>query len=133
MSHVHSQSCCMCMFRIQLSPLASFTNQRTLLVLVNLSPLCSHNWLQKNFISAEITLLLTNNVNIGLKIQNGKKLSLDLIFIDNFCQNIRIFCKENSMLQIHSKPTEFTQKRTEIDKNFQCVVCSACEHAEAGT
>ena len=37
------------------------------------------------------------------------------------------------MLQIHSKPTEFTQKRTEIDKNFQCVVCSALEHAEAGT
>ena len=24
------------------------------------------------------------------------------------------------MLKIHSKSTEFTQNRTEIDKNFQC-------------
>ena len=46
----------------------------------------------------------------GLKTQNVEKLS-----IDNFCQNIK-------RLRIHSKPTEFTHNRTEIDKNFQCAL-----------
>ena len=56
-------------------------------------------------------------LNPGLKTQNVEKLSLALIFVDNFCQNIKRFCKQNCMLRIHSKPTEFTQNRTEIDKN----------------
>ena len=46
------------------------------------------------------------DLSTGLKTQNVEKLSLDLIFI--------------AMLRIHSKPTEFSQNRTEISKNFQC-------------
>ena len=52
----------------------------------------------------------------GLKNQSVEKLSLDLIFIDNFCQNIKSVSKQNSMLRIHSKPTEFPQNQTKIDK-----------------
>ena len=49
-------------------------------------------------------------LNAGLKTQNGKKLSLDLIFIDNVCQMRKKFCQQNSMLRIHSKPTEVTEE-----------------------
>ena len=54
-------------------------------------------------------------VNTGLKTQNVENLSLYLIFTDIFCQNIKSFCKQNSILKIRSKPTEFIQNRTEID------------------
>ena len=54
----------------------------------------------------------------GLKTQNVEKLSLDLIFIDNFYVNIKSFSKRNCVLRINSKSTEFPQNRTEIDKNF---------------
>ena len=42
-------------------------------------------------------------------------------FIDIFCQIIKSFYEHNSMLRIHSKPTKFTQNRTEINKNVECV------------
>ena len=48
-----------------------------------------HNWCKKTLIFGEIALLLTNNIETGLKTQNVEKLSLDLICIDNFCQNIK--------------------------------------------
>ena len=50
----------------------------------------------------------------------NSKWGKDLIFINNFWQNIKSFCKQNSILRIHSKPTEFTQNGTEIEKNFHC-------------
>ena len=50
-----------------------------------------------------------------------EKLSLELNFIDNFCQNIEKFC-EPVLLGIHSKPTEFTRNWIEIEKNFQCAL-----------
>ena len=58
------------------------------------------------------------------RFENSKcrKLSLELIFIDNYCQNIKTFCKQNSMLRIYSKPTEFPKNWTGIDKNFQCAL-----------
>ena len=59
-------------------------------------------------------------LNTSLKTQNGEKLSLDLIFITNFWQNIKSIFKQNSILRICSKATEFIQNRTEIDKIFQC-------------
>ena len=58
----------------------------------------------------------------GLKNQSVEKLSLDLIFIDNFHPKYQKFCKQNSMLRIHSKLTEFTPIWTENDKNFQFVL-----------
>ena len=45
--------------------------------------------------------------------ENGEKLSLDLIFIDNFCQNIKSFCEQNSMLRIHSKPDRNSPELTQ--------------------
>ena len=55
-------------------------------------------------------------LNKGLKTPNLENLSLDLIFIDNICQNIKkIFSNK-------SPCWEFTQNRTEIDKNFHCAV-----------
>ena len=35
----------------------------------------------------------------GFIFQNGEKLGLDLIFVDNFRQNIKSFCIQNSMLK----------------------------------
>ena len=43
-------------------------------------------------------------LNTGLKAQNVEKLSLDLIFYNNFFQNIKNFSKQNSKLIIHSIP-----------------------------
>lgn len=57
-------------------------------------------------------LFLINNIynlQTDLKTRNGEKLSLNLIFTDNFCQNAKILIKQNSILRIYSKPTEFTQ------------------------
>ena len=42
-----------------------------------------------------------------------EKLSLDLISIYDFCQNVKSFSNENSMLRIHTR---------EIHKNLQCAV-----------
>ena len=56
--------------------------------------------------------------------QNVATLSIDSIFIEIFCQNIKSFSKQNSLLRIHFKPTELTQNWTEIDKNFQCAMCT---------
>ena len=47
-----------------------------------------------------------------MKKQNVEKLSLDLILVDNFCQNIKSFCKQNSVLQIHSLPDRIWKKLT---------------------
>ena len=87
----------------------------TLLVLVNFCPVLSKFWWNSFAFDQQY-------LNIGLKTQNVEKLSLDLIFIDNFCQNTKSFSKQNSILRFHSKPTEFTQDRIEIDKNFQCIL-----------
>ena len=46
-----------------------------------------------------------------MKTQNEEKLSL-----------LDFMRKQNSILRFHTKPTEFTQKRTEIEKNFHCAV-----------
>ena len=62
-------------------------------------------------------------LHTGLKTQNLEKLSLDLNLINNVCQNIILICKRSCMLRIHEKFTEFTENRTEIDKNFQWAVC----------
>ena len=110
--------------------------QCTLLVLVNSCLVLSEFWTWRFVLKTLIfwqklvqkTLFFWLNnftfdqqyLHTGLKTQNGKIFCLDLIFTDNFCQNIKSFSKQNFMLRIHSKPTEFTQKRTEIDKNFQC-------------
>ena len=51
-----------------------------------------------------------------------QKLRLDWIFINNFCHKIKSFSKQNSLLRIYLKPTEFAHNRTEIEKNFQCEV-----------
>ena len=40
----------------------------------------------------------------GSKTQNVEELSLDLMFNNNFYQNINSFIKQNSKLRIHSKP-----------------------------
>ena len=84
----------------------------------------SHYWCKKTFILGEIFNVTYDQqyLNKGLKTQNLEKLSLDLNLIDNVCQNIKSFCKQNCMLRIYSKPTEFTENRTEIYKNFQCAV-----------
>ena len=69
-----------------------------------------------------ICIIGAKNFHFLVRLLLTNKLSLDLIFIDNFCQNIKSFFKQNSVLRIHSKPSEFTQNWTEIDKNFQCAV-----------
>ena len=43
-------------------------------------------------------------LNRGLKTQNVEKLSLDLMFHNNFWWNIKSFSEQNSKLRIHSKP-----------------------------
>ena len=50
--------------------------------------------------------------NTSLKTQNGEKLRLDLTFINIFWQNIKKFCKQNSVLQIHSIPDRTWQELT---------------------
>ena len=45
-----------------------------------------------------------------------------MIFVDNFWQNIKSFCKQNSILRMYSNSTEFIQNRTEIDKISQCAL-----------
>jgi hypothetical protein len=77
---------------------------------------------QKTFIFGEVCNFTFDQqyLNASLKTQNREKLSVDWIFIDNFSQNIKSIIKQNFMLRIHSKPTEFTQNWKEIDKNFQC-------------
>ena len=63
-----------------------------------------------------------------MKTQYLQNLSLDMNLIDVVCQNIKSFCKQNCMLRMYSKPTEFIENGTEIDKNFQCAVqCSAVQ------
>ena len=44
--------------------------------------------------------------------QNVKKLSIDSIFFDKFCQNIKSFCKQTAMLRIHWKPDRNWQELT---------------------
>ena len=83
-------------------------------------PLYLHYWYKKNFhFWWNNVTFKQQHLNTGSKTQNVEKLSLDLIFIDNFCHNIKSVCKQNSLLRIHSKHTKFTQNQTEIDKNFQ--------------
>ena len=47
-----------------------------------------------------------------LRNQNGEELSLDLIFHNNFWQNIKSFSKQNSKLILHSKPDRNQSKLT---------------------
>jgi hypothetical protein len=63
-------------------------------------------------ISQKMSAFCTNYANTWVSTQNIEKLSLDWIFIDNFCQNIKSFCKQNSMLGIHSKPDRNWQELT---------------------
>ena len=51
-------------------------------------------------------------LNTGLKPQNVEELRLDLIFHNNFWQNIKSFSKQNSKLRIHSKPDRNQSKLT---------------------
>ena len=51
-------------------------------------------------------------VTTGLKTQNVEELSQDLIFHDNFWQNIKSFRKQNSQLRIHSNPDRNQSKLT---------------------
>ena len=51
-------------------------------------------------------------LNTGSKTQNVEELSLDLIFNNNFYQNIKSFIKQNSKLRIHSKPDRNQSKLT---------------------
>ena len=51
-------------------------------------------------------------VNTGSKTQNEEELSLDLIFDNNFWQNIKSFSKQNSKWRIHSKPDRNQSKLT---------------------
>ena len=50
--------------------------------------------------------------------ENGEKLSLDLIFINNCWQNISCFCKQNSIQRIYSKPSEFIQTGQKFTRSF---------------
>ena len=52
------------------------------------------------------------NFPTGLKTQNVEELSLDLIFHNNFLQNVKSFSKQNSKLRIHSKPDRNQLKLT---------------------
>jgi hypothetical protein len=52
----------------------------------------------------------------------SRKVKSRFEFNGNICQNINSFCKQNCMLRMYSKPTEFTENRTEIYKNFKCAV-----------
>ena len=49
---------------------------------------------------------------MGLKTQNGEKLSLD------FFQNIKHFSKQNSMLRTHSKPAELKKMEQRLARTF---------------
>ena len=74
--------------------------------------------MQKNLIFLWNNLTFDQqDLSTGLKTQNVEKLSLDLIFIANFCQNIKSFCKHNSMLIIHSKPFRNWQELTVCSGN----------------
>ena len=56
---------------------------------------------------------------MGLKTQNGEKLSLD------FFQNIKHFSKQNSMLRTHSKPAELKK----LNRDWQeLLVCNALKN-----
>ena len=50
--------------------------------------------------------------------ENGEKLSLDLIFINNCWQIISCFCKQNSIQRIYSTPTEFIQTGQKFTRSF---------------
>ena len=59
--------------------------------ITNENQICNRIIGAKNLIFDETTFEQQYQ-NTGLKTQNGEKLSLGLIFIDNFCQNsVRIF------------------------------------------
>ena len=72
------------------------------------------NFLWNNFIFYQKYL------NTSLKTQK-KKIEPRFDFRWQFLPKYQT-CQQNSMLRIYSKPTEFTWNRTEIDKNFQCVM-----------